>query len=419
MKNKDKHPCFNAAVKGKFGRIHLPVAPKCNIQCNYCNRKYDCVNESRPGVTSAVLNPKQAIEYLHAAIEKESRISTIGIAGPGDPFANPDEVMETLRAIHNEFPDFIFCLSTNGLNLYPYIDELAELGVTHVTITVNTIDPEIGSKIYSWVRYKKRMFRGVEGAKILLKEQLSCIKKLKEKDITIKINSILVPGINDDHIMEVAEKMAELKVDLFNCIPLLPTAETKFADLVEPGKEKVHAIRTEAEKFLPQMKHCQRCRADAVGLLGKDNHSCLSSLQTIAFATPKIEEDRPFVAVGSHEGLMVNRHLGDCDFFQIFKKTENGYETTEKRIAPKSGGGDQRWVNVAELLNDCSALLVNGIGNRPMKVIKKEGLEIIEMSGFIEEGLDHVFKGLPLRSVRKRDMFKCGAECSGTGLGCG
>ncbi|NEX14978.1 MAG: nitrogen fixation protein NifB, partial [Prosthecochloris sp.] len=45
----EKHPCFNDASRHSFGRIHLPVAPKCNIQCNYCNRKFDCLNENRPG----------------------------------------------------------------------------------------------------------------------------------------------------------------------------------------------------------------------------------------------------------------------------------------------------------------------------------------------------------------------------------
>ncbi len=51
------HPCFNEEAKHTSARVHLPVAPKCNIQCNYCNRKFDCVNESRPGVTSSVLAP--------------------------------------------------------------------------------------------------------------------------------------------------------------------------------------------------------------------------------------------------------------------------------------------------------------------------------------------------------------------------
>ena len=127
MLNTDRHPCFNAEVKGECGRVHLPVAPKCNILCNYCNRKYDCVNESRPGVTSAVLKPKQAMAYLEAVLEKEPRITVAGIAGPGDPFANPQETLETVRLIRQRFPDLLLCLATNGLGLPPYLDELAEL----------------------------------------------------------------------------------------------------------------------------------------------------------------------------------------------------------------------------------------------------------------------------------------------------
>ncbi len=98
MKNSGKkdfrsHPCFNADAKGKFGRVHLPVAPKCNIKCNFCDRKYDCVNESRPGVTSTILSPEQAGIYMQRVLEKEPRISVAGIAGPGDPFANGPETI--------------------------------------------------------------------------------------------------------------------------------------------------------------------------------------------------------------------------------------------------------------------------------------------------------------------------------------
>ena len=94
----NRHPCFNVHAKGRYGRVHLPVAPKCNIQCNYCNRKYDCVNESRPGVTSTLLSPDQALVYMGRVLEREPRISVAGIAGPGDPFANPDETLETMRS---------------------------------------------------------------------------------------------------------------------------------------------------------------------------------------------------------------------------------------------------------------------------------------------------------------------------------
>ena len=92
-----RHPCFNDAARHRFARIHLPVAPRCNIQCNFCNRKYDCINESRPGVTSSVLTPQQALAYLNNVVAKRPEITVVGIAGPGDPFANPVETMETLR----------------------------------------------------------------------------------------------------------------------------------------------------------------------------------------------------------------------------------------------------------------------------------------------------------------------------------
>jgi nitrogen fixation protein NifB len=41
--NIKNHPCFNDSSRHTFGRLHLPVAPKCNIQCNYCSRKFDSV----------------------------------------------------------------------------------------------------------------------------------------------------------------------------------------------------------------------------------------------------------------------------------------------------------------------------------------------------------------------------------------
>lgn len=143
----------------------MPVAPKCNIQCNYCNRKFDCCNESRPGVTSTILSPLQSAHYLKALTEKIPNLTVVGIAGPGDPFANPAETISTMKIAKQEFPDMIFCLSTNGLNLAPYIDEIAEIGVSHVTITINSLNPETLAKIYRWVNFEGTIYRGIEGGK--------------------------------------------------------------------------------------------------------------------------------------------------------------------------------------------------------------------------------------------------------------
>jgi nitrogen fixation protein NifB len=144
-----RHPCFNAEVKRQCGRIHLPVAPHCNVRCSFCNRKYDCLNESRPGVTSSVLSPGQALHYLQKMYERDSRLSVVGIAGPGDAFANAEETLQTLRLVREAFPEMLLCVATNGLNTPAHIAELAEIGGTHLTITVNAVNPEIGAHVYA------------------------------------------------------------------------------------------------------------------------------------------------------------------------------------------------------------------------------------------------------------------------------
>ncbi|MCD8477393.1 MAG: hypothetical protein LRY68_05340 [Sulfurospirillum sp.] len=58
----NNHPCYSQNAHQHYARIHVAVAPACNIQCNYCNRKYDCSNESRPGVTSYKLSPEEAVK---------------------------------------------------------------------------------------------------------------------------------------------------------------------------------------------------------------------------------------------------------------------------------------------------------------------------------------------------------------------
>ena len=412
------HPCFNKEAKGQYGRVHLPVAPKCNIQCGYCNRKYDCVNESRPGVTSAVLSPYQSVAYLDDLFKKLPNISVVGIAGPGDPFANPDETMETLRLIHEKFPDKLLCLSSNGLNLYSYLDEIATLNVSHITVTVNSLKPETLAKIYPWIRFNKKVYRGIEGGKVILEQQLKSLQKIKELGIIAKVNTIVLPGINDNDIEDVAKKAAEIGVDLMNCIPLFPAEDTLFEDMEEPSSAYMKEIRKKVEKYLKPMTHCARCRADAAGLLGKDSEIASCKLKEFAQMPEKPSEDRPYVAVASNEGLLVNQHLGEAAKLFIYKETKNGYRLVDQRVTPEPGCGNVRWLKLADILNDCRAIMVSGIGPNPTHVLKSSGVRVIQMTGLIDTGLDTVFKGTVLRTLNKAESFKCGESCKGDAQGC-
>lgn len=416
-----KHPCFNPAVKGQFGRVHLPVAPKCNIKCNFCNRKYDCVNESRPGVTSSVLTPPQAVLYLRQVLAKEPRITVVGIAGPGDPFANPEETMETLRLIRAEFPEIILCLASNGLAIGPYISELAALKVSHVTITVNGVNSKVVEKVYSWVRDGNVVYRGRQAAELLHSRQMAAISALKAHGITVKINTIVIPGINDRHVEKVAARMQGLGADLLNCMAMFPNVDTPFAHISEPSKQQIAEIRAKAEKYLPQMRHCTRCRADAVGLLGEDKSGEFRGCLSACASTPALPpEERPYVAVATMEGVLVNQHLGEASRFQIYAPHGDGFALVEERPAPQAGGGGlQRWLSVSRVLNDCRALLVSALGDSPREILEKAGLKPVAMSGFIEEGLKAVFNGGNLDAMKGRRVPCSKGVCSGSGGGCG
>ena len=270
FKKTKMHPCYDEEAHHKYARIHLPVAPRCNIQCGYCNRKFDCVNESRPGVTSAVLDPEKALDRYIIAKEKVKNLSVVGIAGPGDALANLETVKDTLSAVRFVDPKVIFCLSTNGLMLNEYDDEMIDLEIKHVTVTVNAVDAEIGSKIYKHIIYQGEKIEGVNGAKILIEKQLQGIKTLVEKGVLVKVNTVMIKGINDSHIPEIYEKVKKFGVYIGNIMPLIPTKGTDFEGFDLIAHDEIHRMRKKCELDVKQMKHCKQCRADAVGKLGQD-----------------------------------------------------------------------------------------------------------------------------------------------------
>jgi len=230
------------------------------------------VNESRPGVTTKVLNPEEAMDMVDKVVKKYDYIKVVGIAGPGDPLAN-EETFETLKRLHEKYPGVIKCISTNGLLLPDKIDLLQKYDVGNITVTLNAIDPEIGAKIYQFVDYKGKRYTGLEAAKLLLSQQLKGIEMAVERNMIVKVNTVYIPGINEDHIVDIAKKVGEMGVYTFNIIPLI--SQYKFADIVPPTPEMKKKMQDACSKYVKQMRHCQRCRADAIGKLGHDVQSCM------------------------------------------------------------------------------------------------------------------------------------------------
>jgi len=250
--------------------MHLAVAPRCNIKCGYCTRRHDCANESRPGVTSRLLTPAEAFQKVRETMASPVLgpiIKVIGIAGPGDPLFN-EETFETFRLIDAEYPELMKCMSTNGLLLPDKMHILKEIGLHSLTVTLNCLDPRVGAQIYSYIHYDGKTYTGEEGAAILVRNQLEGIRMAAELDMTIKVNTVCIPGINENEIPAIADKVKSLGAYVMNIMPLIPQAD--FADLLPPTPARLEALRAANERVIGQFKHCNQCRADAVGLIGQD-----------------------------------------------------------------------------------------------------------------------------------------------------
>jgi len=264
------HPCYDSVAHFKIGRIHLPVAPFCNIQCNYCVRRVN-TSENRPGVTDTVLTPQRALKTLKAALAFEPRIRIVAIAGPGDPLAN-EATIETFALVKERikpaFPDLDFCFSTNGLALLDSLPELKKVGIKYLTVTTNAVSPEIAQQIYAHVRWKKQVYHGLEAAQILLERQLEGIYQAAHAGFTVKVNSVLIPGINGGHLVEVAEKVKSAGAYIMNIMPLIPLG--KFAGLHPPTPAELKEARAKCAPIIKQWYLCKQCRADAVGVPGEE-----------------------------------------------------------------------------------------------------------------------------------------------------
>ncbi|MDB9445441.1 nitrogenase cofactor biosynthesis protein NifB [Anabaena sp. CS-542/02] len=413
-----KHPCYSEDAHHHYARMHVAVAPACNIQCNYCNRKYDCANESRPGVVSELLTPEEAAHKALVIAGKIPQMTVVGIAGPGDPLANPEKTFRTFELIADKAPDIKLCLSTNGLMLPEYIDRIKQLNIDHVTITLNTIDPEIGAQIYSWVHYKRKRYRGVEGAKILLEKQMEGLQALKEADILCKVNSVMIPGINDQHLIEVNKMIRENGAFLHNIMPLISAPEhgTHFGLTGQrgPTPKEVKALQDNCAGNMKMMRHCRQCRADAVGLLGEDRsqeftkdkflemspeydleqrtvvHEGIEKFkQELKIAKEKAQKGKKFannpkilVAVATKGGGLVNQHFGHAKEFQIYEVDGNQVSFVgHRRIDQYCQGGfgeEATFEHIMAAIADCKAILVSKIGNCPQEKLQAAGIQTVE-----------------------------------------
>ena len=420
-----KHPCFSADAQHKYARLHLPVAPKCNISCNYCSRKYDCLHESRPGVTSEVLGPVEAHLKFLTVREKVENLSVVGIAGPGDALANWAEVSQTVKLVRETDPEVLFCLSTNGLLLPDHAAEIIALGIKHVTVTLNTLNTATGARIYKYINYKGQQYTGISGAELLLKNQLAGIEYLTKNGALVKINIVMIKGINETEIPDIVKKASELGAFMTNIMPLIPAQGSEFANYPQTTAKELNMMRQACQPYLRQMYHCRQCRADAVGLLGEDRSiefsgaGCKKSRATCETSrvpcktsdnaeTPSSPRRQFRIAVASKSGRLVDQHFGHAAEFRIYEGDGEAFHLAGLRQVDKYCQGveeceeiEDRKESIIGAIKDCDAVLTLRIGYHASQRLQKNGILSIEHYDTVENGLSYAVQQLSTHKAKE------------------
>jgi nitrogen fixation protein NifB len=354
--------------------MHVAVAPACNIQCHYCNRKYDCANESRPGVVSELLTPDQAVKKVLAVAAHIPQMTVLGIAGPGDPLANPGRTLETFRQLTEKAPDIKLCVSTNGLALPEVVDDLCAHNIDHVTITINCVDPDVGAKIYPWIFWKGRRVKGRKGVAILIEQQQKGLEMLVARGVLVKVNSVLIPGVNDEHLKEVSRVVKAKGAFLHNVMPLIAEPEhgTFYGVMGQrgPTHAELETLQDACAGDMAMMRHCRQCRADAVGMLGEDrgHEFSLEKIETMEIDYARAMEERRQVHATIEANRAAQRQRSGETFISIASIKRARRETRPVLMAVATTGGgviNQHFGHAREfLIYEASATDVRFIGVR-------------------------------------------------------
>jgi nitrogen fixation protein NifB len=297
------------------------------------------------------------------------------------------------------------------------VDRVVDLTGDHVTITINTLDAHIAAEIYKWIFINGQKYSGVEAGQILIERQMEGLRKLQEKGVLVKVNSVFIPQRNGLHLPELSRELARHQVFLHNIMPLIAKPEhgTHFGltGEPEPTPEQVNQVREACGHDVSQMSHCQQCRADAIGLLGEDRSQEFSVDNTpteqpdyfevmhqrtrlqadLVTSGAASDDDAKLVAVASESGQLIDQHFGYAESFAIYSVTSEGVSYVNRRHLPKYCKGpnecddeQENEHNVFNLLADMDAVFCSRVGLGPWK--KLEDLGIAPQVGYAWKAID-------------------------------
>ena len=190
--------------------LRVSVTKRCNLNCSYCGAK----NEAGEELTPAQL---EKIVRAFAACG----ITKVRLTG-GEPLVRQD-ITEIAQRIANINGIKKIALTTNGIFLKKYAQELKKAGVTAINISLDTTDKE-----------QFRAITGYDG----LDKVFEGIDECERVGLSpIRLNAVLTKGINDNQAESLISIAKDRKIDV-RFIELMPfSSDGERDELVVTGEE--------------------------------------------------------------------------------------------------------------------------------------------------------------------------------------
>lgn len=397
--SEERNFCLIPGAGSSGSYLRLPVAPRSNTRLRF----------GAPGSPGRALQPKDVVQWVGRLLAEGKGVAMADVAGPGDPLAEPGPALETLRLMRATHPQVALTMTTVGLNGAAHAEILAELGLSHVSVLVDAVDPAVAAALYAWIRPGQRTLAVDQAASLLVQAQAEAIAAFKKAGLFVKVNTTLFPGINDAHVEEIAKAVAKLGADLMAVLPYQPQAASSSASCgtgsgcgsgcglsgCMPQDEPPAPPRPDAAALAAAneaaAKHMPLCAQEILDL----EHGAASPALEPQAGLPKASADRPYVAVASASGLEVDLHLGQAIRFLIYgpRPTDGLASLLGVREAPEPGGGDSRWSDLAETLKDCFAVLAASAGERPRQALAEHGIAVLTTEADVQAAVDALYGG--------------------------
>jgi nitrogen fixation protein NifB len=250
---------------------------------------------------------------------------------------------------------------------------------------------------------------------------------LTDRGILVKVNSVLIPGVNDEHLKEVSKIVKAKGAFLHNVMPLIAEAEhgTYYGimEQPEPTPEQLQDLQDACAGDMAMMRHCRQCRADAVGLLGEDrgDEFTMDKIDVMevdyeaamvrrkvvhdeiiekldakrGIVKPKAEESgipadaRPVLMAVAGKNGVVAEHFGHAKEFLIYEASPAGvrfmsHRKTELYCGGMDACGDGDMVDAGateslldrniRILEGCEVVLCSKVGFEPWAKLEAAGI---------------------------------------------